>query len=66
MIAIGLLFILCGIGIVAIIYHKQMTAIYRDIADEEAEKLANQYYRHMLKTARVKVIQRLEIIDEMK
>ena len=66
MFAIGFLFLLCAVGIIIAAYHKHMTAIYSDIAEEQAQELADQYYRHMLKTARVKVVQRLEIIDEMK
>ena len=62
----GLLLLLCMVGIIALIYHKHMKAIYKDIAEKEAQEIADRRFRQMIQNARIKVIQRLEIIDEMK
>ena len=61
---IGLAVLVVAVVVVAITYHRHMSAIYRDIAEHEAERLAEQRFREMIQTARVQLRQRIEIIDE--
>lgn len=53
------------IGILVLAYHIHMRSIYRDIAEEEADEIADKRFKEAIKDARIKVHQRLEIIDEM-
>lgn len=53
------------IGILVLAYHIHMRSIYRDISEEEADEIADKRFEEAIKDARIKVHQRLEIIDEM-
>jgi hypothetical protein len=61
----GTAVLLIFFGIIAAAYHKHMSGIYRDIAEEEADEIADKRFEEAIKDARIKVHQRLEIIDEM-
>ena len=63
--AIGFLFLMSGIAAIVITYHRHMKAIYSDIANEDANRLAEQKFREMKRNMQVRVIQRLTIKDEM-
>lgn len=63
---IGLAVLVVAAIVVIITYHRHMTAIYKDIAVHEAERLAEQRFREMIRDARVQLRQRIEIIDETK
>ena len=63
---IGLAVMVVAVIAVIITYHRHMTAIYKDIAEHEAERLAEQRFREMIRDARVQLRQRIEIIDETK
>lgn len=62
----GVLFLLLFLSILALMYNKHMQEIYKDIAEKEAQEIAEKKFRAMLRTAKVKVVQRLEIVDEMR
>ena len=62
---IGLLFLLSSIAAVVVTYHRHMRAIYTDIAEEEAERMANIRFERMKAGMQVRVVQRLHIVDEM-
>ena len=53
------------IGILVLAYHIHMRSIYRDIADEEADEIADKRFEEAIKDAQVHVKQRLVIVDEM-
>lgn len=52
-------------GIIALAYHTHMSAIYQDIAEENAEKIADRMFDEACEHAEIHVVQRLQIIDEM-
>ncbi len=62
---IGLLFLLSSIAAVVVTYHRHMKAIYADIAAEDAERMANLRFEQMKAGMQVRVVQRLQIVDEM-
>lgn len=62
----SVLFLLLALGIMALAYNKHMREIYKDIAEEEAQEIAEKKFRDMIRNAEVKVVQRLEIVDEMR
>ena len=62
---IGLLFLISSIAAVVVTYHRHMRAIYTDIAEEEAERMANIRFERMKAGMQVRVVQRLQIVDEM-
>ena len=62
---IGLLALISSIVAVVVTYHRHMKAIYDDIAAENAERLANRRFEQMKRGMRVRVVQRLQIVDEM-
>ena len=64
-IAIGFLFLLSGIIAVIISYHRHMKAIWTDIAEKDANRLAEQKVREMKRNMQIRVVQRLTIKDEM-
>ena len=63
--ATGFLVLLSSIIAVIVTYHRHMRAIYTDIAEEEAERIANIRFERMKAGMQVRVIQRLAIVDEM-
>lgn len=62
---IGLIVLLSGLAALAVTYHRHMKAIYADIAEEDAERIANQRFEQMKRGMQVRVVQRLQIVDEM-
>lgn len=52
-------------GILALAYHTHMSAIYEDIAEENAEEIADKLFEEACENAEIHVVQRLQIIDEM-
>ena len=63
--ALGFIMLLSSIAALVITYHRHMQAIYADIAAEDAERMANQRFEQMKRGMRVRVVQRLQIVDEM-
>lgn len=57
-----LLLFLCIIGVG---YHKFMQSMYRDIAEEDAEEIADRKFYEACKNAEIRVKQQLVIVDEM-
>ena len=62
---IGLIVMLSVIVSVVVTYHRHMKAIYADIAAEDAERMANLRFEQMKNGMQVRVVQRLQIVDEM-
>ena len=62
---LGAAMLLAGIVAVIATYHKHMKAIYADIAEEDAECMANQMFEQMKRGMKIHVRQQLRIVDEM-
>lgn len=62
---IGMIVLLSGLAALAVTYHRHMKAIYADIAAEDAERIAEMRFREMKRGMQVRVVQRLQIVDEM-
>ena len=62
---IGMLVLLSGLAALVITYHRHMKAIYADIAAEDAERIAEMRFKEMKRGMQVRVVQRLQIVDEM-
>ena len=62
---IGLIVLLSGLAALVITYHRHMKAIYADIAAEDAERIAEMRFKEMKRGMQVRVVQRLQIVDEM-
>ena len=62
---LGAAMLLCGLAALVITYHRHMKAIYADIAAEDAERLAEMRFKEMKRGMQVRVVQRLQIVDEM-
>ena len=62
---IGMLVLLSGLAALAVTYHRHMKAIYADIAAEDAERIAEMRFKEMKRGMQVRVVQRLQIVDEM-
>ena len=63
---IGMIVLLSGLAALAVTYHRHMKAIYADIAAEDAERIAEMRFREMKRGMQVRVVQRLQIVDEMR
>lgn len=63
---IGMLVLLSGLAALVITYHRHMKAIYADIAAEDAERIAEMRFKEMKRGMQVRVVQRLQIVDEMR
>ena len=61
----GFIMLLSGIAAVVVTYHRHMKAIYSDIAEEDAERMASERFEQMKAGMQVRVVQRLQIVDEM-
>ena len=61
----GSALLLLFFGIIAAAYHKHMSSIYRDIAKEDAEEIADRRFYEACENAEIRVKQQLMIIDEM-
>lgn len=62
---IGMLVLLSGLAALVITYHRHMKSIYADIAAEDAERIAEMRFKEMKRGMQVRVVQRLQIVDEM-
>ncbi len=63
--ALGLIMLISMLGGLCATYHRHMQAIYSDIAADDAERMANRRFEQMVRGMRVRVVQRLQIVDEM-
>lgn len=63
---IGMIVLLSGLAALAVTYHRHMKAIYADIAAEDAERIAEMRFKEMKRGMQVRVVQRLQIVDEMR
>lgn len=63
---IGMIVLLSGLAALAVTYHRHMKAIYADIAEENAERIAEIRFKEMKRGMQVRVVQRLQIVDEMR
>ena len=62
---IGMIMLLSGLAALVITYHRHMQSIWSDIAAEDAERIAEMRFKEMKRGMQVRVVQRLQIVDEM-
>ena len=62
---LGAAMLLCGLAALVITYHRHMRSIWSDIAAEDAERIAEMRFKEMKRGMQVRVVQRLQIVDEM-
>lgn len=52
-------------GILALAYHAHMSSIYHDIAEQNAQEIADEMFDEACRNAKIRVKQQLVIVDEM-
>ena len=62
---LGIVILISGIAALAIAYHRHMKAMYAEIAKEDAKRMADMMFEQMKNGMKVRVVQRLQIVDEM-
>ena len=60
----GILFAVLAVGVLVLMYVKNVDAIYSDMAQEEAERLADERFEQYKRNMRIRVTQTLRIVDE--
>ena len=60
----GILFAVLAVGVLVLLYIKNVDAIYSDLAQEEAERLADERFEDYKKHMKIRVTQTLRIVDE--
>ena len=60
----GILFAVLAVGVLVLLYIKNVDAIYYDMAHEEAERLADERFEQYKRNMRIRVTQTLRIVDE--
>ena len=60
----GILFAVLAVGVLVLLYIKNVDAIYSDMAQEEAERLADERFEQYKRNMRIRVTQTLRIVDE--
>ena len=60
----GILFAVLAVGVLVLLYIKNVDAIYSDMAQEEAERLADERFEDYKKHMKIRVTQTLRIVDE--
>lgn len=62
---LGIVILISGIAALVIAYHRHMKAMYAEIAKEDAKRMADMMFEQMKNGMKVRVVQRLQIVDEM-
>ena len=62
---LGLIMLLSMAAALCVTYHRHMKAIWADIAEDDAERMADEKFEQMKNSMQVRVVQRLQIVDEM-
>ena len=62
---IGVIVFTIFLAMIAVGYVHHMNEVMKDIANTEAEEIAEQKFNEMKRNMQIRVRQRLEIIDEM-
>ena len=60
----GILFAVLAVGVLVLMYVKNVDAIYSDMAQEEAERLADERFEQYKRNMKIRVTQTLRIVDE--
>ena len=60
----GILFTVLAVGVLVLMYVKNVDAIYSDMAQEEAERLADERFEQYKRNMKIRVTQTLRIVDE--
>ena len=60
----GILFAVLAVGVLVLLYIKNVDAIYSDMAHEEAERLADERFEQYKRNMKIRVTQTLRIVDE--
>ena len=60
----GILFAVLAVGVLVLLYIKNVDAIYSDMAQEEAELLADERFEQYKRNMKIRVTQTLRIVDE--
>ena len=60
----GILFAVLAVGVLVLMYVKNVDAIYSDMAHEEAERLADERFEQYKRNMKIRVTQTLRIVDE--
>ena len=60
----GILFAVLAVGVLVLMYVKNVDAIYSDMAHEEAERLADERFEQYKRNMKIRVTQTLLIVDE--
>ena len=60
----GILFAVLAVGVLVLLYIKNVDAIYSDMAQEEAERLADERFEQYKRNMKIRVTQTLRIVDE--
>ena len=60
----GILFAVLAVGVLVLLYIKNVDAIYSDMAQEEAERLSDERFEQYKRNMKIRVTQTLRIVDE--
>ena len=60
----GILFAVLAVGVLVLMYVKNVDAIYSYMAQEEAERLADERFEQYKRNMKIRVTQTLRIVDE--